>query len=88
MDAQAFLYPKLHYFKSGNVFTGSYKGLNYKLEPKEDLLCVSVWYGPLCSALSEMAAQTEVPMTDEGLLQSREYLWGQYTAYLKAENNK
>jgi hypothetical protein len=88
MDEKAFSYPKLHYFKSGNVFTGSYKGLNYKIDPKEDGLHIGIWYGPLCSALSEMAVETVLPLTDQGLSDSRQYLWEQYKLFLKQKNHK
>lgn len=84
MDQGAFAYPKLYYFQSGNPYTGSWKGLNYKIEPLTDedsgekLLGVSVWYGPFCSDVSEMVSEIFLPMTEEGLERSREHLWEQY----------
>ncbi len=78
MDPNAFAYPKLYYFQSGNPYTGSYKGLNYKLTPGEDTLHVAVWYGSFCSEKSEMVAETDLPLTEQGLSDSRQYLWEQY----------
>jgi len=82
MEAGAFTYPKLHFFKSGNPYYGSYKGLNYKITPREDMLDIIVWYGLYCSSVSETVAQTVLPMTEEGLENSREYLWDQYKQML------
>lgn len=87
MDQNAFAYPKLHYFKSGNPFTGSYKGMNYMLTPQkgeeESSLEVAVWYGPFCSSVSEMVAQISLPLSDDGLEQSRAFLWEQYAIFCK-----
>lgn len=88
MDEGAFTYPKLSYFKSGNPFTGSWKGLNYKLIPEEDTLHIAVWYGAYCSTVSEMAAETDLPLTDDGLTKSRQYLWEQYTLMLNHTGNQ
>ncbi len=91
MDNSVFDYPKLLFFTNGNTFTGSYKGMNYILTPKKDKetgessLTVAVWYGPFCSALSEMVAQTEMPLSEEGLEQSRVYLAEQYTAFCEQQ---
>ena len=92
MDACMFDYPKLLFFTNGNTFTGSYKGMNYILTPKKDKetgessLTVAVWYGPLCSALSEMVAETVLPLSEEGLTQSREYLKEQYDVFCQQQN--
>lgn len=89
MDQGAFAYPKLHYFKSGNPYTGSFRGLNYMLEPLKDketgeeTLKISVWYGPFCSTASEMVATTTLPLTQDALEESREYLWEQYRIFEK-----
>lgn len=96
MDQGAFAYPKLYYFQSGNPYTGSWKGLNYKLTPKKDkesgeeALIVQVWYGPYCSEASDMVDEVTLPMTEEGLESSRNYLWEQYCLLQKKsmeENN-
>lgn len=85
MDEGAFAYPEWHYFKFGNRFTGSWKGMNYVITPAEDTIHVAVWYGPLCSAVSEMVAQTDLPLSAEGIEKSREYLWEQYVKMQEAK---
>jgi len=92
MDTSVFAYPKLHFFTSGNPYTGSHRGMNYKLVPVIDkeadtkVLKVAVWYGPNCSTLSEMEAETELPLTEDGLAQSREYLAEQYAIFCEKHN--
>ncbi len=87
-----FAYPKLHFFTSGNPYTGSHNGMNYKLTPvidketKQGILKVAVWYGPYCSALSETVAQTELPLDEEGLAASRTYLAEQYAIFCEKQN--
>lgn len=92
MDSGVFEYPKLLFFTNGNPFAGSYKGMNYILTPKKDKetgessLTVAVWYGPLCSAMSEMVAETVLPLSEEGLTQSRAFLAEQYTIFCEQQN--
>ncbi len=92
MDNSVFDYPKLLFFTNGNAFTGSYKGLNYILTPKKDKetgessLTVAVWYGPYCSSMSEMVAETILPLSEEGLEQSRTFLAEQYAAFCEQQN--
>ena len=63
MEKDAFTYPELHYFKSGNTYSGSYKGLNYILTPDDETLHIAVWYGMYCSAVSSTppARKTHTP---------------------------
>lgn len=92
MDVSVFDYPKLLFFTNGNPFIGSYRGMNYILTPKQDKeagessLQVAVWYGPYCSAMSEMVAETVLPLSEEGLAQSREYLAEQYAIFCEQQN--
>ena len=92
MSQQAFAYPKLYYFQSGNPYTGSYRGMNYKLEPteiededgeKSKILFLTVWYGMFCSDVSEPEAEFFFSFDEEGLEKSRAVLWEQYIAYQK-----
>lgn len=85
MTDSVFEYPKLHYFRSGNRFSGSYKGLNYLITPKNDQLHIDVWYGPYCSAVSDMVDATDLPLSDEGLAESRRYLLQQYNNMPKGD---
>ena len=71
MDKDAFAYPELHYFKSGNTYSGSYKGLNYKLTPDGETLHIVIWYGMYCSAVSEMRSIVVLPMPRRGVLMIR-----------------
>lgn len=92
MDTSMFDYPKLLFFTNGNPFTGSYKGMNYILTPKKDKetgessLQVAVWYGPYCSAMSEMVAETSLPLSEDGLEQSRAFLAEQYAVFCEQQN--
>lgn len=87
MEKGAFAYPKVYYFEQGNLYTGSYKGLNYKISPNKEtqILQVTVWYGMFCSAVSEAEQQADFPMTEEGVQQSREYLWDTYCQYQREQ---
>ncbi len=89
MDKSVFAYPKVYYFECGNPYTGSYKGMNYKLTPQKDeetgekSILVSVWYGMFGSAVSEIVAEYTVSMSENGLERSREYLCEQYDIFAK-----
>lgn len=88
MALRDFPLPGIHFFISGNPFTGSFKGLNYKVIPvkadeEKDIdshLTVSVWYGMLCSDLSEIQAVAEFPLDIDGLAQAEAWLAEQYAA--------
>ena len=92
MALRDFPLPGIHFFVSGNPFTGSYRGLNYRVTPvKADVekdidshLAVSVWYGMLCSDLSEMAAQADFSLDTDGLAAAEGWLQQQY-AHMEAE---
>ncbi len=88
MALRPFFMPGIQFFMSGNPYTGSYQGLNYRLIPvKADVekeidshLEVAVWYGMLCSDLSEMAAEAEFPLDTDGLSAAEGWLKAQYAA--------
>ncbi|MBQ8683045.1 MAG: hypothetical protein IJ518_00835 [Clostridia bacterium] len=83
---EPFFIPGIQFFISGNPFSGSYKGLNYRVVPvkanvEKDIdshLEVAVWYGMLCSDLSEMAAREQFPLDVDGLEQTKGWLQQQY----------
>ena len=62
MPLRDFPIPGILFFTSGNPFSGSYKGLSYRIEPiKGDAeksitahVYVFTWTGEKCSALSEI----------------------------------
>ena len=86
MALRDFPLPGILFFTSGNPFSGSYKGLNYRVEPvkakpEEDISAhfdVCVWLGEKCSELSEMAATTQFPLDTDGLTASEDWLREQY----------
>ena len=84
--------PEVHFFMNGNPFCGSLKGMNYRILPVkkdeekgiEEHLEAYVWYGMLCSALSERAAQADFPMDEQGLAAAVDWLRRQYEDYTAA----
>lgn len=93
MALRDFPLPGILFFTSGNPFTGSYKGLNYRLDPvkakpEEDIaahFAVCTWTGEKCSELSEMRATTEFPLDVDGLTATENWLREQYQEFAKEE---
>ena len=93
MALRDFPIPGILFFTSGNPFSGSYKGMNYRLDPvKGDAekevaphLDACIWEGEKCSELSEMKAVTEFPLDKDGLVAAEDWLRTQYAAFV-AEN--
>ncbi|MBQ4612949.1 MAG: hypothetical protein IJB26_05355 [Clostridia bacterium] len=81
--------PGMHFFVSGNGFTGSLKGLNYRIEPvkaneEEDIkahFAVFVWYGMLSSEFAEKQAEATFPLDADGRAALIAWLEAQYKAY-------
>lgn len=58
--------PRLYYFESKNVYTGSKnQTFNFKITPGENLK-VQIWHGMLCSDKAEMETTEEFSLTQEG----------------------
>lgn len=57
--------PRLYYFQSGNVFTGSRGNFNFRIDPAETM-SVRTWQGFLCSDLAETEQENSFPITEEG----------------------
>ncbi len=55
-----------YFYSSGNDFTGSLKGFNYKIVSSSDKLTAMTWHGMLCSDIAEIENQKEFSMTQEG----------------------
>ena len=93
MPLRDFPLPGILFFTSGNPFTGSYKGLNYRVDPvkakaEEDIAAhfkAAVWTGEKCSELSEMRATAEFPLDEAGLTVTEDWLRTQYQAYAEEE---
>ena len=93
MALRDFPIPGILFFTSGNPFTGSWKGLNYKLVPvkgdaEKDITAHidgAVWLGEKCSELSEMVATVEFPLDKDGLVQAENWLRQQFDALIEEE---
>ncbi len=80
--------PGILFFTSGNPFTGSYKGMNYRILPvkadeEKDVsahLEAAVWDGMLCSELAEMRATADFSLDTDGLAALKDWLRQQYEA--------
>ena len=91
MALRDFPIPGILFFTSGNPFSGSYKGLNYRLDPvkgkpEENITAhidACVWLGEKCSELSEMAATAEFPLDKDGVAAAEEWLRRQYRVLIE-----
>ncbi len=71
--------PTLHTFAMGNLFTGSWGNLRFKIVPNVEMrtpkevdmekstIFAEAWHGPLCYEKSQMEAAQTFPMSQEGL---------------------
>lgn len=74
MKPNNFDIPRIYYFESGNIFTGSRKDFNFRIVPKDDVLTVTTWHGFLCSELAEIEESAQFPLTVEGHTQMLAWL--------------
>ncbi len=89
MALRDFPIPAILFFTSGNPFSGSYKGLNYRLVPvKADVekditahINACVWTGEKCSELSEMRDTAVFSLDTDGLTAAEEWLRAQYKQF-------
>lgn len=78
--------PTLHTFSNGNVFTGSCGNLRFRIAPqvtmatkkevdlaKSSIRC-EFWHGALCYELSDIEADREFPMSEEGRAEMKAWL--------------
>ena len=83
--------PGILFFTSGNPFSGSYKGMSYRVEPvkgdaEKDItahLYVFTWTGEKCSALSEKRSEKEFPLDVDGLAAAEEWLRAEWKVFEK-----
>ena len=78
--------PTLHAFVMGNIFTGSWKELRFRIAPaivkfetKEidfanSAIKVEYWHGPFCYEKSTMEEEASFPLTEEGRLAMKAWL--------------
>ncbi len=78
--------PTLHTFAMGNLFTGSWKELRFRIEPvivkfenkevdfSQSTIQVQYWHGPFCYEMSTVEEQATFPMTEEGRAAMKQWL--------------
>lgn len=71
-----FYIPSVSYFEAGNVFTGSYQALNYRISLTEDLL-VQIWHTPLCYEKATIEAEFHYPVEKESIQKISQFLQSQ-----------
>ncbi len=72
--------PRIFYFESENIFTGSRGNLNFRIVPDKENMTVSIWHGFICSELTEMEATETFPLSEEGHAAMLAWLETQYNA--------
>lgn len=74
--------PTYSYFKEGNFITGSAEGFNYRVDLIGDsCFHVKIWFGELCSDLSEAAAEADFPESDGGYEKTGRWIDEQFALY-------
>lgn len=71
---EALFIPTLSFWENGNSWYGSLGQARFFIQPQEDRLTVQLWRGPLTKELSEILAETSVPLSPEGLDQLTAWL--------------
>ena len=71
---EALFIPTLSFWENGNSWYGSLGQARFFIQPQEDQLTVQLWRGPLTKELSEILAETAVPLSQEGLDQLTAWL--------------
>lgn len=73
-DSAYFYLPNLYTFQNGNTFIGSFQGLRFRVKPgkagegdeERPILSALVWYGAYCLEQSEVQAEADFTLTEEG----------------------
>lgn len=86
MEEQDLFLPTLHTFENGNIFTGSWGALRYRVEPEivmatpkevnlqESSMKAEFWHGPFCYEKSTIEGERVFPMSPEGKMELYEWL--------------
>ena len=69
----------LYYYKSGNSFTGSLNGFNYKIIPGSDHIIAQFWHGMLCSDAAEIKQEKQFSFDEAGFDEMIKWLETKYT---------
>ena len=73
MEHELFL-PTLSSMEYGNIWTGSRNNTRFRIEPKDGVMTVQVWSGPLCYECSQVSHTAQYPISEEGIEQLRTWL--------------
>ena len=71
---EALFIPTLSFWENGNSWYGSLGQARFFIQPQEGQLTIQLWRGPLTKELSEILAETAVPLSQEGLDQLTAWL--------------
>ena len=78
--------PTLHTFEMGNLFTGSWQALRFRIEPiivkfenkeidfSQSVMKAECWHGQFCYEKSTMEEEASFPLTEEGRLAMKAWL--------------
>ena len=59
--------PTILFWENGNTWYGSWGNARFFAAPQEGQIHVELWRGPLTKELSQVEAQAEFPLCEEGL---------------------
>ncbi len=76
--------PRLLYFESGNIYSGSVGKFNFKIFPSGETMKAKVWYGMICITLAQITAEEEFPVTEEGRSAMIQWLEEEYRKFLQS----
>ena len=71
---EALFIPTLSFWENGNSWYGSLGQARFFIQPQDGQLTIQLWRGPLTKELSEILAETAVPLSQEGLDQLTAWL--------------
>ena len=64
---------RFNFYQNQNPFTGSYKGINFRILPGEEFT-VEIWEEALCSSLAQNKQTITFPFTEDGFAQLSDWL--------------
>ena len=85
MEQELFDIPKILYFESNNIYSGSLGKFNYKIFPDGEVLRAHIWHGIYCMEKSEVLDTQEFPMTAEGRTQLIDWLTQKHRQFLVSD---
>ena len=66
--------PTMLFWENGNTWYGSLGNTRFYAAPQEELIHVQQWRGPLTKELSEIEAEADFPLSEEGLAEMTAWL--------------